>query len=246
MRFFLACFCLAVIGIIQLPYRLVILLTKKRDPKKAAHKSWAFCRRVGKAVMWTTGVKPTIYGRENLNAEWPVVYIGNHRSIFDIVLLYVLSTDTTGFVAKKELEKVPVLAWWMKEAHSLFLDRENLREGLKTILQGVEYVNSGESMGIFPEGTRNKEKDLSAMLEFHAGSFKLATKAGVPIVPIVFYNTADIFEDHKPWLKKARVIIRIGEPIRQEDLTADQKKFLSDHVRGIMQEMLNLCAEEAS
>ena len=82
-----------------------------------------------------------------------------------------------GFFAKKEMEKVPLLSTWMKRLHCLFLDRNDLKQGLKTILTAIEKVKSGISICIFPEGTRNKNEDELDMLPFHEGSFKIAAKA---------------------------------------------------------------------
>lgn len=105
-----------------------------------------------------TGVKVTVIGEENVPDE-PVLFIGNHRSFFDILLTYSRCRNLTGYVAKKEMEKIPLLSTWMRFVHCLFLDRENPKEGLKTILQAIDYVKNGISICIFPEGTRNKGEE---------------------------------------------------------------------------------------
>lgn len=89
----------------------------------------------------------------------------------------------------------------MKRLYCLFLDRENPKEGLKTILQAIDYVKHGISICIFPEGTRNKGEELS-LLPFHNGSFKIAEKTGCPIIPMSLNNTCDIFEGHFPFIKR--------------------------------------------
>lgn len=78
--------------------------------------------------------------------------MGNHRSYFDILIGYTQVVGLCGFVAKKELEKVPLLSLWMKMLYCLFLDRENLKEGLKTILLGIDYIKKGVSHLDFPRG----------------------------------------------------------------------------------------------
>ena len=78
----------------------------------------------------------------------------------------------------------------MKNLHCLFLDRKDIKQGLKTILEGIEKVKSGISICIFPEGTRNKVNDT--FLPFHEGSFKIAEKSGCPIIPMSIYNSAAI------------------------------------------------------
>ena len=112
-----------------------------------------------------------------------MLYIGNHRSYFDILLTYVRCPDLTGYVAKAEMEKIPLLSNWMRYLHCLFLDRKDIKKGLKTILTGVKKMKSGISICIFPEGTRNRSESELDLLPFHEGSFKLATRSGCPIVP---------------------------------------------------------------
>ena len=116
---------------------------------------WAFG-----VIIRMTGVELTVIGEENVPDE-PVLFIGNHRSYFDIVITYARCKRLTGYVSKKEMESFPLLSIWMKYLYCLFLDRENARAGLKTILTAIEYVKNGVSICIFPEGTRNDGEELS-------------------------------------------------------------------------------------
>ena len=118
---------------------------------------WGF-----KIILKITGVKVTVIGEENVPDE-PVLFIGNHRSFFDILLTYSRCKRLTGYVAKDSMEKIPLLSTWMRYLYCLFLNRENPKEGLKTILQAIEYVKKGISICIFPEGTRNKGEELSML-----------------------------------------------------------------------------------
>lgn len=190
---------------------------------------WGF-----KVILKMTGVTTTVIGEENVPDE-PVLFIGNHRSYFDILLTYSRCRRLTGYVAKKEMEKIPLLSTWMKNLYCLFLDRDNMREGLKTILQAIDYVKNGISICIFPEGTRNKVPDT--FLPFHAGSFKIAEKSGCPIVPIALNNAGDVFEDHLPKIKKTHVVIEYGEPIYPNELPKEDKKRLADITLERIKEM---------
>lgn len=136
------------------------------------------------------------------------------------------------------MEKIPGLSIWMKRLYCLFLDRENARAGLKTILTAIDYVKRGISICIFPEGTRNTGEELS-LLPFHDGSFKIALKTGCPIVPISLNNTADLFEAHLPRIKKTHVIIEYGQPIDPKELDADTKKQIGSYVQTIIQETIH-------
>ena len=193
---------------------------------------WGF-----KVILKMTGVTTTVIGEENVPDE-PVLFIGNHRSYFDILLTYSRCRRLTGYVAKKEMEKIPLLSTWMKNLYCLFLDRDNMREGLKTILQAIDYVKNGISICIFPEGTRSKNEDELDMLPFHEGSFKIATKTNCPIIPMAISGSADIWESHFPRIKKTHVILEYGKPIYVDQLEKEDKKHLGAYTQNIIHEML--------
>ena len=182
-----------------------------------------------------SGPEVIVRGMEHIPTDQAVLYIGNHRSYFDIVLSYSRCPGLTGYISKDLLEKVPILRAWMRRVYCLFLNREDPRQGLKTILTAIEYVKSGVSIFIFPEGTRAKTDE---MLPFKEGSFKVATKTGCPIIPVALTNTSAIFEDHVPFIRKARVVITYGEPILPSELAPEQKKHIGAYVQGIIADML--------
>ena len=200
-----------------------------KDKSSLAIVNWAF-----RMVIRLAGTKVIVKGEERIPKDTAVLYVGNHRSYFDIVLTYVRVPRPTGYIPKKEMTKWPLLSNWMRNLHCLFLDRENVKEGLKTILAAVDKVKNGISICIFPEGTRNKVNDT--FLPFHEGSFKIADKGGVPIVPMCIVNSAAIFEDHLPKIKKATVIIEYCEPIYIKDLDKETRKSLGTYASGIISE----------
>ncbi len=185
-------------------------------------------------IIFISGTKVIALGEENIPKDTAVLYVGNHRSFFDIVLTYVRVPRPTGYIAKKEMEKIPLLSVWMRYLHCLFLDRNNIKEGLKSILAAIEKAKSGISICIFPEGTRNKTTDT--FLPYHEGSFKIAEKSGVPIIPMTIVNSAAIFEDHFPKIRKATVIIEYGTPLYVNELPKEEKKFVGAKVQSIMEE----------
>lgn len=203
----------------------------KRDYSSLRIVQWAF-----KVILKITGVEVTVIGEENVPDE-PVLFIGNHRSFFDILLTYSRCRRLTGYVAKKEMEKIPLLSTWMKFLYCLFLDRSNPKEGLKTILTGIDYIKKGISVCIFPEGTRNKGEELS-LLPFHEGSFKMATKTGCAIVPISMNNTNAIFEKQFPRIKKVHVVLEYGAPIYPDRLAPEEKKHIGTYCQTIIQETI--------
>ena len=132
----------------------------------------------------------------------------------------------------------PLLSNWMRNLYCLFLDREDIKQGLKTILQAADYVKSGISVCIFPEGTRNKNADETDMLPFHDGSFKIATRAKSPIIPVAISNSANIWEANFPKMSPTHVVIEYGKPIIPSELDRDTQRHLGAYTQSIIKEML--------
>ncbi len=187
-----------------------------------------------KLIIFIAGVDIDISGLDNLNNAYKMngdkskkglVFISNHRSLFDVVCGYPIMKTLTGFIAKVELKKIPFFSFWFNNDHCLFIDRNNPRDGMKIILKAIEYINNGISMWIFPEGTRSRSNEV--IKEFKEGSFVVATKTGATVVPIIFINTDNIFENHFPLIKKTKIKIIIEKPIDVATLSNDEKKNLS-------------------
>lgn len=223
--------------ILSIPVFLVEWIIGKFSPEKKDYSSLRIVQWGFKVILKMTGVSATVIGEENIPDE-PVLFIGNHRSYFDILLTYSRCKRLTGYVAKKEMEKIPLLSTWMRNLYCLFLDRDDIKAGLKTILQAIDYVKRGISICIFPEGTRNKGEELS-MLPFKDGAFKIATKTNCAIIPISMNNTSDIFENHFPKVKKVHVVIEYGKPIYPDELDKEEKKHIGTYVQNIIQETIN-------
>lgn len=181
-------------------------------------------------IIWLAIQGPTqIIGLENIPQDRPCLFIGNHRSILDIVVTLAYMKKPVGYISKMELKKVPILNLLMEDIHCLFLDRQDPRQGLKTILAAIEEVKAGRNMFVFPEGTRSKVE--GQFLPFHAGSFKIATKPGAPIVPVTIVNCGDLMEDHFPRIKWVKVVVEFGKPIETADMDRNAQKDLPDMVR---------------
>lgn len=237
-RFIIVCICVIGYLILSIPILLAEWVVGKFNRRAKDISSLRIIQTVFKFILKVTGADITIIGHENVPKDQAVLYIGNHRSFFDILLTYVLCPDLTGYVAKKEMEPIPLLSTWMRYLHCLFLDRKDIKEGMKTILTAIEKVKSGISICIFPEGTRNKGTDELELLPFHDGSFKIATKSGCPIIPMAISNSAEIFENHFPKIKPCKVVVEYGKPIYPEELSREDKKRLGAYTQGIILEML--------
>lgn len=217
--------------------------TRRRgaDPEerlRAQKKALQVVQKMFRLILKISGVKVTVRGQENI-PDGAVLYVGNHSSYYDILVGYTTVPGLTGFVAKAEMETIPLLSDWMRLVNCLFLNRKDIKEGLKTILAGIEKVKSGISIWIFPEGTRNTRVDLTNLLPFKEGSLKIAEKSGCPVVPVAITGTADVFERHLPWIRPSKVTIEYGEPIYIKSLTPEERKHVGAYTREKIIEMLN-------
>lgn len=224
--------------IVTIPVLLAIWLIGRKNPRIRDRVARAMIHWAFSTILKIDGTTITVIGQERIPRDQAVLYVGNHRSFFDILLTYVLVPDLTGFVAKKELSRFPVFKVWMKYIHCLFLDRSNIKEGLKMILDGAEKIKNGISVFIFPEGTRSHGENELDMLEFHNGSLKMASKANCPIVPVALLNTRNIFEAHFPKIRKTHVVIEFGEPIFLSELSREDKKNIGSYTQEQLKKML--------
>lgn len=237
-RLILVAVFLVLFLILSIPVFLIEWIIGKFNPRLKDISSLRIVQWAFKVISFLAGVKLTVIGEENIPQDTAVLFIGNHRSLFDTVITYARCRNLTGYIAKKEMLKVPLLSTWMRFLHCLFLDRGDIRQGLKTILEAIELVKSGVSIMIFPEGTRNKGDNETELLPFHEGSFKVAVKSGCPIIPVSISHSSAIFEDHFPWIRSTRVVLEYGKPIYPKELPREEQKFIGRYVQGIIEETL--------
>ena len=192
-------------------------------------------------VVLISGVRVHIKGKNNLDfvkKEKAYFIISNHRGFFDIITGYLLFDKHTGIVAKKSIGKVPLISYWMKRINCVFLDRNDLRDGVKMIVDCINNIKNGISMWIFPEGTRCKNDNQNELLEFKSGSFKVAEKTNCFILPLAFKNTENAFEKQKPFIRAVDIYINIGKPYKIENLTEELKKDIGKYNQEIVRNLL--------
>lgn len=199
--------------------------SKEREYILKATSKW------GRMVMDMFGSKVNVKGIENLPDNGPVVFVGNHQGYADIfAYCAALTKFQFAFVAKDDLAKIPLYGEWIKRIRSVFIERGDARASLKAINKGIEYIEQGFSLVIFPEGTRSKGSKPG---EFKKGSLKLATKPGVPIVPISINGTYKMFEE-EGYLKGANIDIIVHEPIETKGMSRKEEKELTEKVENII------------
>jgi len=191
----------------------------------------------GKGLVSISGCTLEVEGRENIPHEGRVCFVSNHGSIFDVVLVLAYIGRPFGFIAKKELSYVPLLNIWILILGGLFIDRKNIRKALKTINLGIEKIQKGGRMLIFPEGTRSKGQGL---LPFKSGAMKLATNSLAPIVPIAISGSYEVFEKNYR-VHSGLVRVVFCPPVITADMSPDDRRHkLADQVRDIIKDNLSL------
>ena len=212
----------------------VVYLIRRRSPKIADRIAYPLVMWGFRMILFGSGVKVTVLGRENIPKDRAVLFASNHRSFFDIIICATLLPRPFMIIAKKELGKIPLLHFWMVQINCFFLDREDMKSGLEMVNQSTESLRSGRSVFIFPEGTRSKTEGQFG--EFKGGSFKSAIRAGAPIIPVTCIRTGDVLEDHWFKVKNRKVVIVFGEAIDTAAIPIKERRFLPEKVLSIIQE----------
>lgn len=145
----------------------------------------------GSKILKWSRTEVEMIGIENIPEE-PVVIVANHQAGFDIPLLFAKMTNNPSFIAKIELSRIPMFASWMRMIGCLFIDRSNPRKALESFKTAAELIKKGQSVIIFPEGTRRP-----VIIPFKKGSFKLPIMAGVPVLPVTIVGTEKITENFR-------------------------------------------------
>lgn len=182
-----------------------------------------------------SGATINVFGKENIPKDTNVVFISNHQGDFDIAIFMALIPKKKGFVAKIELKKIPILRTWMKYLGCVFMDRNDLKQSLKTINEAINFIKKGHSMVIFPEGTRSKGDKMG---EFKAGSFKLATKTNTPIIPVTIDGSYKLKEQNNGFIKPDIVNVYIHKPVYLDNMSNEDKENLHIIVKNIIKDKL--------
>ncbi len=178
------------------------------------------------------GAKIETTGKENIPSG-PVVFVANHQGYFDIPLMITQMDKPNPLIAKKEIQKIPMIRSWMADLRCIFLDRKDPRQSMDCLKQAQELLKNGYSVVIFPEGTRNNGGELG---EFKAGAIRMATRAGVPIVPVCIEGSYKLMGRGSLWIHPAQVKIRILPAVSTDNLSREEIKALPEQLRETIQE----------
>ncbi len=193
------------------------------------------CRGVGRFLCLYGGIRPHISGEEKLPTDSRFLFVCNHRSMFDpLMVIGYLYKWNISFISKPSNMQIPLVGDIAYNAGYLAIDRENDRAALKTILTAADYMKRDLcSIGIYPEGTRSRDGGL---LPFHAGSFKTAQRANVPVAVACVRNSEQVKK--RLFLRPTDVYLDILEVIPAAEVKAMSTAELSERSRKLIEEGL--------
>lgn len=208
---------------------LVELLVGRDRPRLASR----IMHRMGRLVCPAIGVRLHVDGIERLAASQPCVYVANHQSFVDYPVLGSIYPERTVVLGRANLARMPIIGRLYRATGNLLVDRADGGSRQAALAALLAAVRAGQSVWVFPEGTRNRTP--GTLLPFHAGAFRVASEIGVPVVPIVVEPLRPRTDVHARRLDPRTLRIRVLEPVLPDGRGA---RALGDVVRGRMLDAL--------
>ncbi len=201
----------------------------------------AWCKRsFGQRLMKLCGVRTSIQGLEHVPSTGGFVLVANHESHFDPPLLCGWIPRSFSALAKRELFSLPVLGHGFRGLGFLSLDRENRRQAMESLNEAARYIADGGGMLVFPEGHRS---DNGELLEFQAGAFILALRAGAPILPVAIAGTRAVLPRGKLCPEPGRVHVVVGPCIDTRGKSVRERRALTATTRDRITELVATARE---
>lgn len=179
-------------------------------------------------------VKIESYGTENIPKESGFILFPNHQGMYDMLALIDGCDHPLSVVSKKEAQKIPLLRDIFKVVKALFMDREDVRQSMKIIMEVSKEVENGRNYVIFPEGTRSKNGNIVG--EFKGGSFKAATKTKCPIVPVALIDSFKPFDTNS--IKQVTVQVHYLKPLLYEEYKDMKTNDIAEEVKRRIVEVI--------
>jgi len=165
-------------------------------------------------VAWSIFARIRVYGVERIRAGQPYVYIANHSSLIDTPALFAYLPYPFRIMAKRGLFFVPFMGWHLWTAGHFPIDRRDIRKTAQSLRRVIDGVRGGTSIAVFPEGSRSSDGHLQ---EFKSGAFKIALRAGVPIVPVTIRGAFRLLPPNTLAPRPGRIDVILGYPIETQD-----------------------------
>ena len=196
---------------------------------------FAVARVWARILLGVPGVKLRLDMRAKLDPARPYVFMANHASMVDIWAMFILLPVSFRFIAKRSLGNIPLFGWAMRAGKFIFIDRKNAVSARRTIELAVQRIRTGQSVVIYPEGTRTRDGALGA---FKKGGFHLAMDSGVEIVPVAIRGSRGVMPPGSMLIRAGEVSLTVGQPIPTSGLGTADRQALVDQVHAKIAEML--------
>ena len=225
LRSFLSVLAVVVVTAALMPFAaLAILVTW--DTSGA---TW-FARRLwAPTLLWVAGTRVEVQGAEYVDPRRPTLYASNHQSSIDIPVLFLALPVNLRFIAKEQLRWVPLVGWYLQMAGHILIDRSNRTRAIASLDRAaVEIARRKISLIVFPEGTRSPD---GRILPFKHGSFGLALKARIPVVPVTLEGSCDVMPRRSWRIRPGLIKVRLGAPVEVADFDVNDRAGLARVVR---------------
>jgi 1-acyl-sn-glycerol-3-phosphate acyltransferase len=184
-----------------------------------------------KILLLISNTKVEIIGAENILQGKPQIFMANHQSDFDILIVLGHVPGQFRWIAKKELFNIPIFGAAMKTAGYIEIDRNNHEKAMQSMDEAALRIREGKSVMTFPEGTRSRDGEIKT---FKQGTFHLAIKSGVPIIPISIIGSGRIMPKRSLKVTPGKVKLVIGKPIEVQNYGTENRHELINNVRNII------------
>ncbi|MBA4396386.1 MAG: 1-acyl-sn-glycerol-3-phosphate acyltransferase [Syntrophus sp. (in: bacteria)] len=184
-----------------------------------------------KILLLLSSTRVKVVGAENVLIGKPQIFMSNHQSDFDILVVLGFIPGQFRWIAKKELFKIPIFGGAMRNAGYIEIDRQNHEKAMKSLDIAAQKIREGKSVMTFPEGTRSKDGRVKP---FKQGMFHLAIKAGVPIIPVSIIGAGTIMPKRSLRIHPGKVTMIIDKPISVNGYTIEDREQLIERVRNVI------------
>jgi 1-acyl-sn-glycerol-3-phosphate acyltransferase len=202
------------------------ILTSWVPPRGRLYLFWA--RNWAKSLLWLNGIPARIEISHEAATLPQAIYMSNHESGIDILLLLLAIRQDVRFLAKRELFFVPFMGWSMWLAGFVPVDRRRTDKARDVLSSLDRRLASGISILVFPEGTRSRDGKLGA---FKKSGFLTALRSGLPIVPVSVSGARAVLGAQGIVIRRGPVVARVGRPIPTAGLGVHDRAALMDRVR---------------
>ena len=185
----------------------------------------------GRVMLWAVGARVTYHGLESVPADTPLIFIANHQSIVDVWVVPRICPLATRFVAKEELFRIPIFGWAMRIAGFIPIARSNRTDAIRSLRSAAERIRAGNSVVLFPEGTRSSDGRLRP---FKKGAFHLALSAGVGVVPVAITGSFEILPPNGLRVRPGPVEVHIDPPVDVTPFLPSDYDGLRHHVQQMI------------